>query len=212
MPFSTIGMEVLGKLLGSEARVRLLRLFFLNPDTNFDNKIISQRTKTSVENARKELFLFQSVGIVKRCHFTKEFPDRNKKGTTVKKKVYGWCLDKTFPYGEQLKNLLVSTDLIKKNSIMNRFRNAGNIKLLLISGIFTRNDSSRTDIFIVGDKLKRGVIENILRTLEAEAGKELRYAVLDTAEFRYRLSVYDKFVRDVLDYPHEVIIDRIGVA
>ena len=203
-------MEILGKLFGSEARVRLLRLFFMNPTADFDVKEISRKTKTTLIVARRELSLFQNLGIIKKRRIVKEVSNKNKKKLSRKKKIDGWCFDETFHYKEQLKGLLISTDLVKKNGILKRFQNAGKIKLLIISGVFIRNDLSRIDILIVGDTLKRGVIENILRTLEAEAGKELRYAVLDTPEFLYRLDVYDKFVRDILDYPHEVIIDKIG--
>lgn len=185
--------------------MRLLRLFFLSPDISFDTRDIAIKTKTKSALVRRELSLLLSIGIVKRHNFQKVLAGK-------KKKVEGWCFNKTFRYGEELKNLLVSTDLVKKNEILARFKHAGKIKLMIIAGIFIKNDSSRIDMFIVGDKLKRGVIENIIRSLEAEAGKELRYAVLDTAEFRYRLDVYDKFVRDILDYPHEVIIDRLGVG
>jgi hypothetical protein len=48
--------------------------------------------------------------------------------------------------------------------------------------------------------------------MEADIGKELSYAVCDTADFVYRLNAYDKFIRDVLDYPHETIVDKLGVA
>ena len=41
--------------------------------------------------------------------------------------------------------------------------------------------------------------------MEAEIGSELVYAIFDTKEFTYRLNMYDKLVRDILDFPHEVI-------
>lgn len=197
-------MEILGKLFGSEARVRVLRLFFLSPDTGFDTRDVAIKTKTKSTLVRKELSLLFSIGVIKRHGFYKEVGGK-------KKKIIGWSFDKTFHHRGELKDLLVSTDLVKKNEILSRFKHAGNVKLLIIAGIFIKSDSSRIDIFIVGDKLKRGVIDNIIRSLEAEAGKELRYSVLDTAEFRYRLDVYDKFVRDILDYPNEVVVDKLGV-
>jgi hypothetical protein len=47
--------------------------------------------------------------------------------------------------------------------------------------------------------------------MEAEIGKELRYAYFSTDEFRYRLSMYDKLIRDILDYPHRVLLDKLGI-
>jgi hypothetical protein len=34
-------------------------------------------------------------------------------------------------------------------------------------------------------------------------------ALFDTEEFMYRLKMYDKLLRDVLDYPHEKIVNKI---
>ena len=82
------------------------------------------------------------------------------------------------------------------------------MSLLLAAGIFINDPKSRLDLLIVGDRLKKGILEKIVKSIEADIGKELSYAVFDNADYVYRLSMYDKLVRDVLDFPHEVIIDK----
>ena len=57
----------------------------------------------------------------------------------------------------------------------------------------------------MGDKIKRGKTEEGVRKLEAEIGRELVYAIFDTKEFVYRLNMYDKLARDIIDFPHEVV-------
>jgi hypothetical protein len=47
--------------------------------------------------------------------------------------------------------------------------------------------------------------------MEAERGKELVYAYLETQDFQYRLGMYDKLIRDILDYPHQVLLDKISI-
>ena len=76
----------------------------------------------------------------------------------------------------------------------------------MVSGVFIKNDDSRVDLLIVWDKLKMAGIEKGVRRLEAEIGAELTYAIFDTKEFIYRLNMYDKLVLDILDYPHEVLL------
>jgi hypothetical protein len=34
---------------------------------------------------------------------------------------------------------------------------------------------------------------------------------LDTEDFRYRLNAHDRFVRDLFDYPHERLINKLGI-
>jgi len=101
---------------------------------------------------------------------------------------------------------LVRSDTLNKETILNNFKKIGQVKLLIVSGVFIKNNDSRVDLLIVGDKMKRGKIEQGVRKLEAEIGVELVYALFDTQEFIYRLNMYDKLVRDILDFPHEVLL------
>ena len=102
---------------------------------------------------------------------------------------------------------MVRSDSINKEKILDNFKKAGRVKLVVISGVFIKNEDSRVDLLIVGDKLKKAKIEEGIRKLEAEIGAELVYAVFETKEFLYRLNMYDKLVRDIIDYPHEVLLE-----
>jgi hypothetical protein len=53
--------------------------------------------------------------------------------------------------------------------------------------------------------MNKSKIEEGMRRIEAEMGIELVYATFTTKDFIYRLNMYDKLVRDVLDFPHQVI-------
>ena len=112
-----------------------------------------------------------------------------------------------FSYSDKLYDLLSGSDHIDKEDIASRFKKAGKIKLLIVSGIFIKNNESRADFLIVGDNLKRNFINESVKKIEAEIGKELSYAIFDTQEFIYRLSMYDKLIRDILDFPHNIIIE-----
>lgn len=194
-------MEILGKLFGSEARVKIIRLFFLNTEIGFDSKEIERRTKLKTATVRKELGILKSIGFIKKKLFSKDLPP--------KKKVLGWFLDGDFSYKKELKDLVLNADSVNNNKIIGRFKKAGTIKLLIVSGIFVKDNNSRTDILVIGDNLKKGTIENAIRSIEAEIGKELAYAFFDTKEFKYRLEMYDKFIYDILDYPHERLVDKL---
>ena len=107
--------------------------------------------------------------------------------------------------------MLMSDHMVNKTEVVDRIKKAGQIKLIVLSGVFLREQEGRVDLLIVGDKMKKSSLDSALKTLESEVGKELSYAIMDTSEFNYRLSMYDKFIRDILDYPHEKLIDRIGL-
>lgn len=205
-------MDTLGKLFGSQARVKILRLFLLNPLEVFDAAMVAEKSKVRLADTRRELSLLKSAGVIVDKVFTKEIsPKRGSKKAPIRKRMSGYQLKTTFPLLASLKNLIVSETPLNRDEIANRFKGVGKIKLLAVSGIFLDEPDARVDVLIVGDNLKKRAIENALKSIEAEVGKELSYGALETAEFLYRISVYDKFVRDVLDFRHDRVIDKLGV-
>jgi len=206
-------MDILGKLFGNPARVKIMRLFLLNPLTPFDIVEVSEKSKTKRELARKEAALLELVGLVKKKTFFKEISTKKHSKKVKKQRVSGWVLDESFPLLFPLKNVLMSGNpLNRREELVNRFKNCGRLKLLVVSGIFVQESDSRVDILVVGDGLEKRAIESALRGLEAEMGKELTYAFLETPEFTYRMGIYDKFIRDIFDYPHEKVMDKIGIS
>ena len=183
-------MEILGKILGSPARVKIMRLFLLNRGKGFKSKDITTRSRVNPEIVRRELKLLASVNFIKR---------RSKISQE-------WYFNSFFKYAGEFEELLVRSDTLNRQKLMDSFKNVGRVKLLVVSGVFIKNDDSRADLLIVGDKLKRSRIEKGIKKLEAEIGVELVYAIFNTKEFIYRLSMYDKLVRDIIDYPHEVLL------
>ena len=173
--------------------MRLLRLFLWSPDTSFDSRMLGAKTKVRGSSLRRELMALKSIGFIKRAG-------------------RGYRLSRSFEFLKPLRELLLSTEPFKDEEIVNRFRKSGHIKLILVSGLFTQDTDGRVDVLLVGDRLKRGKIEHALRDMESEVGKELSYAIFETPEFKYRLEVYDKFIRDIFDYPHRVLLDKIGVV
>lgn len=206
-------MEIVGKLMGSEEKVKIMRLFLLNPETPFDPSSICERSKVTRGALRREIAGLLKIGFVRPRSFTKEF--ERKRGSTVKvlkKRLHGWQLVPEFPLLSPVRKLLISAEPIKPDNIVERFKKSGKLRLVIIAGVFIQSDDSRADLLIVGDNLKRKSIENTLRAIEAEVGKELSYAYFETPDFLYRLNMYDKFIRDMLDYPHEKIFDKLGLA
>jgi len=181
------GMEILGKILGSPARVKIMRLFILNPKNNFNRKDIIKRSRVNPNTVGREIKLLASVDF-------------------IKKHTNAWSFNPLFKYVKEFDKLLITSDTIDKKVIANNFKKVGRVKFLLLSGIFIKNKDTRVDLLIVGDRLKKSKIEEEIHKLEAEIGVELSYAVFDTKEFVYRLDMYDKLVRDILDFPHEVIL------
>ncbi|MDD5318767.1 MAG: hypothetical protein PHF79_03045 [Candidatus Pacebacteria bacterium] len=191
-------MEILEKIFGSAVKVKVMRLFLFNPEQVYETAEIVRKTKATAPAVRREL------GVLERMHMVKRRATRSGRGSA-------WVLNPAFPYLHQLQNVLINISPVNHLEVVKRLSRAGRIKALILSGVFIQFWESRIDMMIVGDNIKKGTLDNIVKNLESEIGKELNYTVLDTVDFKYRLGVQDRLVRDMLDYPHEVVLDRLGV-
>ena len=59
-------MEILEKILGNSARVKIMRLFLLNRNKGFTNKDVVRRSRVNPDVVRRELRLLSAVGFVKK--------------------------------------------------------------------------------------------------------------------------------------------------
>lgn len=203
-------MDVLSKLFGSEAKVKIMRLFLFNPDQPFSRSDISARAKVSLPVVRHETVLLRKMGMIKGKRFVVSVPVKRGKKTLMKrKKEGGWMLNSSFPYLPALQNLLINTVLFKHDDIIRKLNSVGRMKLVIVSGVFIHDADSRVDLLVAGDNIRFGALEGVIRIIESEIGKELRYAAFETADFHYRLGIYDKLIRDILDYPHKKILNKL---
>lgn len=202
--------SILAKLFASTDRVKVIRLFLLNSEDVFLPKEISIRAKISPQSTRRELNLLSSIDFIHRVKTTIEIPVKGS-SKTKKKKIEGWSLNFFFPLLTPLKNLVLDTTPLSRAEFLGKIKKSGTIKLVILSGIFIQRENSRVDVLIVGDKMKKNLLEKTLRETEAEVGKELIYAIFDTNDFVYRLNICDKFIRDILDYPHEKLLNKLNV-
>ncbi|MFA6536669.1 MAG: hypothetical protein WC250_02185 [Candidatus Paceibacterota bacterium] len=206
-------MEILERLFGHTIKVKLMRLFIFNPDEAFTLEDATHRVKGARDPVRSEIVGLEKTGLVKRTNFIKDVEVRNRKGEkeSERRKVAGFTLDKRFRYLSALQNLLLDTSPAVSNQLLKRLKKSGRIKLVAVAGVFVQDYDNRIDLLVVGDRLNRVSIDQTMRTVESEIGRELKYAVLETADFKYRIGVCDKLIRDIFDYQHRILLDNIGV-
>jgi len=195
-------MDTLSKLFGTELRVKMIRLFLFNPDALFDMDQIEKKMLSRKKMVVKELAFLKKIGLVKEA----------KKALETKKKVKAFVLDPKFEFAESLAEFFVRTHSLDHKTIVKKIEKTGKVKLVLISGVFTRDLESRLDLFVVGDNINSASIDRIVKGIEAGMGKDIRYAVLSAPDFAYRMGMNDKLVRDIFDYPYQLLVDKLGVG
>lgn len=122
----------------------------------------------------------------------------------------GYQLNTRWPYFNELKNLVLKISPPSFPKIERGLARLGKIKLAVVTGVFLNLDNTRVDIMVVGDDLDFRKFGDFIKRTEDDLGAELRYVVLGVEEFRYRFNMFDRFVHDILEYPHRKVINKIG--
>ena len=123
-----------------------------------------------------------------------------------------YSANKKFPHYEAFQNLMRETTSVSDTSLVTTLKKSGPLRLIVLSGLFTGVLETKADVLVVGDRLNDRQLDKAVHELEAELGRELRFAAFTTQDFRYRVGVYDRLVRDIMDYPHRVLLDKLGIA
>ena len=185
-------MKSAPNILGTEAKVKIMRLFIFNPNLTLAPFEVAKRVKERLSSVRKEIHILVKAGLIKH-------------------RVKGFSLDSSYLHLPAIENFLIDVTPMTEKEIIRKISRVGNIKLILISGVFLHDKDSRVDILVVGDRLKQAKLLSIMLSIEAQLGKELHYAAFETPVFQYRLSIYDKLIRDILDHRHEKILNKLAI-
>jgi len=195
-PKNVINKGALEQLFESLAKVKLMKFFFRNPVDVFQAKEILKMARANKSAVRQEIKKLEKIGLI----------DSRKKQGRI-----GYSLNSNFDFFEELKNLVLKSTISSKSELINNVRKIGNIKLLVLGGIFRNNETDGADILIVGDKINPRKLTTFLKNLEAEVGKELNCVSMSAKEFNYRYDMYDRLVRDLINENKDILINKLNL-
>jgi len=186
--------EILEKLFRSKAEVKLLRLFLNNSSESYLACDIAKKLKLSSSSTRKEINNLVKINFLIL---------RKKAGKTY------YCTNQDFIFYNELKKLIFKANPTSSDKIKSKVMKLGQIRFVLISGILINSDKGRIDIVIIGEHINKARLKKFLSDIEAEAGKSVNYACMSTDEFRYRKNMFDKFIINVFEDPHKILVDKL---
>ncbi|HEY5382950.1 MAG TPA: hypothetical protein VIJ88_00090 [Candidatus Paceibacterota bacterium] len=190
--------DILSKLFGSAGRVKLLRLFLFNQKQSFTLVEAAARAQVKEKEARRELAMLEQIKLVKQVNRARALGVR-------------FVLNDDFKYIAALQNLLLNAPELG-GELYERVRRTGSIKLVVVCGVFMGEWDAPLDALIVGDKVNERMLRDRVRRIEAEVGKEIRYALLTSESFFYRLNMNDHLLKDVFDYSHRIVHDKLQIG
>jgi hypothetical protein len=190
----TTMIDIFETLFGSKAKVRMLRLFLLNAEKEFSAEEIAEKTLLRKAESTRELHQFVKIKLVH---------ERTRKG----KKVY--ATNPNFPFFVELHGLFAKSDVDVQSKAFQKLSGVGEVRLVLVSGVFINYAKSKADMILVVNSLNRTKLKAAMSYLEAEVGRDVRFVLMNSEELQYRLNMMDRFLMEFFEHPHREVINKV---
>lgn len=200
--------DFLGKFMGNTYRAKVLRVFFLDQSGVFTASLAAKRAGVSLRAALKEIKALEKWGILKPGKFAITLANGTERAVKGKQKEEAWTVDPTFKFSAALSKFVHEVSPVHYKSILSGLKGSGRFVTVILSGSFVGDSSRPADLLVAADGLNEGRLETAVRALERQFGREIRYAAFSGSEFRYRMTIQDRLIRDTLDFPHLVLLDK----
>ena len=212
------------QLFGSKTRVKLLQLFYSNPNRAFYVREITRKIDEQINSVRRELSNLLSIGLItsdatnNRLYYE---VDQKYEYYAPLAAIFGGLEvapaveAKTAVKKDSKKSTTVTpeptpaapkADVASEHPMAKGFRSLGKVDLALLTGQFTRDETSGIDILVVGD-VNQAKADKFMAELEQAENKELRYSILSLDNYHYRVQINDRFISNVLGAKKQVIIN-----
>ncbi len=185
------------QLFGSKTRVKLLQLFYSNPNRSFYVREITRKIDEQINSVRRELGNLLAIGIITSDNNNNKLYYEVNQGFKYYpplKEIFGGGVKKT--------RKVTADDAATESDL----RSIGHIDLAVYTGQFTRDESAGIDIFIVGE-VNPNALQKYVNELEAQENKALRYTSMSLKDFQYRQQIRDRFAVAIQQAKKQVLVD-----
>lgn len=207
------------QLFGSKTRVKLLQLFFENPNRSFYVREITRKIDEQINSVRRELANLLSIGIITSdANNNRLYYEVNQKygHYAPLAMIFGGLAPVAAPVKAETKKTDKNSpaksapaktrmETSSEHPLAKNLRSVGHIDLALLTGQFTRDDRSGVDFLVVGD-INNSKMSKFVEELEKTENKEIRYTVMTAADYIYRRQIHDRFITNLLESKKQVIV------
>jgi predicted transcriptional regulator len=183
---------MLKRLFTSNTRIKLLTLFLLKPDEEFFIRELTRKLSEQINSVRRELDNLKKTGFLK--------------SKTKNRKKYYYA-NKDFIFLEELKSIFLKA-LSSNDNIAEEVKKMGDIRLLVLSGLFVEQPTKTVDMLIVGEVDKNRLTEYLNN--EVRTARPVKFSIITEEDYKYRLSCNDKFTTEITNDPtNQVLVKNL---
>jgi hypothetical protein len=182
--------NLLNTILESKVKTNIVAFFLANPERSFFIGEIEKRL--SSKSLTPHLAALVKLGLLK------TFSKKGKKYFIVNKKNT-FLNDLRLSISKNLKSY--------EDELVKAMKKVNGLKVGVLTGIFTANPEMSCDILLAGNITPKA-LENFIKGAEKLMGQELNFALFELKEYEYRKSIFDRFMKDIFENPHIVVVNK----
>lgn len=119
-----------------------------------------------------------------------------------------YLLNQKYKLLPQIKTYWLKSGGKYQDELFSAIKKLGEVKAAFLSGIFSGHPELPVDLLLVG-KINLNKLADFLKAVEKMMQQEINYSVMSVEEFVLRRDTFDKFIKDIFDYPHLVVVDTL---
>ena len=186
----------LERLFGSKTRMKLLALFFENPDKSYYVREITRVIGEQINSVRRELQNLDGVGVIK--------------NETYDNKIY-YSANTKHPFCRPLSEMFSrKIDIVKdvEGRQLSWEEYARPVRNYLSALLVTNRVPGQEgiDLLIIGDDRTKK-LTHWAEVVERKRGKPINYVIMSQDDYLYRKSVRDRFLTEVMEMDVSETID-----
>lgn len=183
---------MLQDIIDSKHGSALLSFFLASPNRTFATSELSKRLRISAQaltKALKDLIEFDLV---------RQAPGGRGNLYIINKK------HKQLP---ELRKSLARTQKSYEDELFVAIKKLGKIEAAYLSGIFTGHPELPVDLLVIG-KVNLGQLSKLLDICKRTMHHDVNYSIMTPQEFQMRKDTFDRFIKDIFDYDHVVVLEK----
>ncbi len=186
---------MLEHIFSSKTRVKLLNYFLRNPGQAYYVRELTRLTGEHIHSIRRELANLVAFGLL-----SEEGKDQ--------KKYYK--AKENFVLYDELRLLFTKADTVVGGEVSEELKSLGDLDVIILTGVFT-GAQTKTDLLLAGATFDRKRLEPLLARFSQKFGKPIRFSFFPIDDYRYRLSITDRFLYDIMIGKKIVVKDEFTI-
>ena len=185
-------VTLLSDILDSNQPGDLLAFFLVAPARSFSIKELAVRLHTTGPRIKS------AAGKLERQSLLKSF---------TKNQTKFYLLNLKHPQVAKLREHCLAEQGPWPDELFGSLKKLGQLSGIFLSGLFVGRNELPVDVLLVG-KVSLSKLDEFLKQAQKLTGSEINYSIMTRDEFQLRRNTFDRFIKDIFDYPHVVVLDK----